>query len=234
MVLSNTCCCKITFIKIILFILQERLSNNHLCHTSAGYHRIELSAHFLPAKTYNMNRILKLIFVNLVLTLASNCVFSQDPIEITYDPATRNLKLSDNGTTDVNWVNRRWVWWHTTDPYITKFEIVGKSTNRWSIFDSRHQTPGVLWGEHVRNFAHLGDWKYSIIWYHGTEQQPVYDPKIAVKPVGSYAATAVLILGVGIILLPALISFRQRRKAERKLEDLNRKYNDLLKSRNNI
>ena len=177
-----------------------------------------------------MTHVLKSIFVTLMLTLALNFTFGQNPIEIKYNPATHRLNLSDGEVTDVNWVNRRNLVWFTRDPYISKFEIVGKASNTWSIFDYRQQSPGQIWFEHVKGLAHPGDWKYSIIWYHGNERQPVHDPKIAVKPVGTFTAV-VLIFGVTIAFMPALVFFKKKRKTERKLEEMTQKYEDILKSK---
>jgi hypothetical protein len=164
-----------------------------------------------------MNHVLKSIFVNLILTIAFTTAFSQDPIEITYDSNANTLKLSDGGITYVNWVNRRHVTWYTNDPYISSFQIVKKLSTRWDIFDNPQSTPARNYPAHVRGIAHLGIWNYSIKWYHLGQPQPEYDPKIAVKAIGS--DHAVLISLVLIFLITSISLSSKLRSTKAKLSN---------------
>lgn len=153
-------------------------------------------------------------------------VFSQEPIEITYDAAANTLKLSDQGATSVNWVDRKQVTWYSRDQHISKFEIVSKSRNRWDIFKQLRPITNTWWMGNVRNLAHLGDWEYSIIWYRDGVRQPVYDPKIAVKPVGTFLEPA-LLLALMVTSITSLIFFKRKRSATVELKDMTAKYEEM-------
>jgi hypothetical protein len=127
------------------------------------------------------------------------------------DPSSGSLTLSDGGTTKVNNVFNRTVFWEIADTKIESFRIEGKLTS-----DPFTERPGKEFAKHtklkVRFLAPTGDWNYTIVWYDkATHTEHRYDPKIAVEPLLGYTGL-VIIVAFTVVSFLSLRFFRTRRK----------------------